>query len=299
MERNIEIQGNKYQYATNYKYNEVFRRSFNELAEKTFGINFERWYQEGYWNDKYIPYSLLDKEKIVANVSVNIVDVLIDGNKGRYMQIGTVMVDECYRGLGLSKVLMDKVLDEWENKCDLIYLFANDRVLDFYPKFGFEKCDEYQHSINKTKYKDIRKARKLNIEEDFDKEILKKLISEKLSISKLNVENNISLIMFYCLDFMKDNIYYIEDCDAVAICEYNKDILVVIDVFIMKEIDLDEIINILMTDETKKVVMGFTPNNVFGYDEALLKEDTTLFIRTIKENPFKIKKLMFPILSHA
>jgi len=140
------------------KDNEAFRRSFNELAEKTFGINFERWYQEGYWNNKYIPYSLMYKEMIVANISVNIVDVLIDGNKRRYIQIGTVMVDECYRGDGLSKVLMDKVLTEWENKCDLIYLYANDSVLDFYPKFGFEKCDEYQHSINKTKYKSIEKV---------------------------------------------------------------------------------------------------------------------------------------------
>lgn len=106
--------------------------------------------------------------------------------------------------------------------------------------------------------------------------------------------------MFYCLDFMKDNIYYIEDYDIVAICEYNENVLFVIDVFAMEEIDLNKVINILMADGTKKVVMGFTSNNIIGYDELFLKEeDTTLFVRSKKENPLKINKLMFPMLSHA
>ena len=31
------------------------RNSFNRLAEKTFELNFENWYQNGYWKDNYIP----------------------------------------------------------------------------------------------------------------------------------------------------------------------------------------------------------------------------------------------------
>lgn len=72
------------------------------------------------------------------------------------------------------------------------------------------------------------------------------------------------------------------------------------DIFSTQEIDLDKIINMLMKEETKKVVLGFTPNNTAYYEENLVnKEDTTLFIRAKKENPFKIEKLMFPVLSHA
>ncbi|MGL5348183.1 MAG: GNAT family N-acetyltransferase, partial [Peptostreptococcaceae bacterium] len=114
MEEYIEIQEKKYKYVSRYRNNEELRQSFNELAKKTFGIDFEQWYKDGYWSDRYMPYSLLDKEKVVANVSISIVDILIDGNKKKYMQIGTVMVDEDYRGIGLSKVLMEKVLSEWE-----------------------------------------------------------------------------------------------------------------------------------------------------------------------------------------
>lgn len=41
----MEIQGEKYNYKIGYRDDELLRRCFNELAEKTFGINFEEWYQ--------------------------------------------------------------------------------------------------------------------------------------------------------------------------------------------------------------------------------------------------------------
>ena len=48
----------------NYRNNDALRASFNRLAEKTFGLNFENWYQNGFWQDNYIPY-LEDREKIL------------------------------------------------------------------------------------------------------------------------------------------------------------------------------------------------------------------------------------------
>ncbi|MCS4463624.1 hypothetical protein JTT01_02980 [Clostridium botulinum] len=41
--------------------------------------------------------------------------------------------------------------------------------------------------------------------------------------------------MFYCTSFMKDNIYYLEDYDTVAICDFDEDILYVQDVFAKKK----------------------------------------------------------------
>lgn len=148
--------------------------------------------------------------------------------------------------------------------------------------------------------KHLEKVRKLNIEDNKDKDILSKIISESISLSKLYIENNTSLIMFYCMDFMKDDIYYIEDYDVVAICEYNEEIVYLKDIFATKEVNLDKVSNALMQNKTKKVLLGFTPNNTLGYEESLVnEEDTTLFIRSRKDIIFKKDKLMFPILSHA
>ena len=54
----------------NYKDNDILRQSFDQLARKTFGISFEKWYQKGLWRDSYVCYSYKDIDKIVANVSV-------------------------------------------------------------------------------------------------------------------------------------------------------------------------------------------------------------------------------------
>lgn len=44
----------------NYKENEALRLSFNGLAGKTFGLDFEDWYQNGFWKENYIPYSIVE-----------------------------------------------------------------------------------------------------------------------------------------------------------------------------------------------------------------------------------------------
>jgi len=294
------INDKKYGFKYNYKDHSVLRESFNNLTEKTYGFNFKQWYENGYWGDKYIPYSLLDGDEIVANVSVNVMDFLILGEKKRFIQIGTVMTDEEYRGKGLSRTLMEIVIKEWEDKCDLIYLFANDSVLDFYPKFGFDLCNEYQHSINKIKEGKLEKIRKMNMDNHKDREFVYNMVYNATSLSKISMKNNPSLIMFYCTYFMRDNIYYIEDYDAVVVCDFNEDVLYVQDVFTTKEVKLDKIINGMMNEKTKKVVLGFTPNDISPYEKTLIREeDTTLFIKTGKDNPFKREALMFPVLSHA
>lgn len=143
---NIKINGKSYEYVVNYKNNDELRNSFNSLARKTYEFDFEDWYQNGYWSDRYIPYSIADGNNIVSNLSLNVIDFFVMGEKRTYLQIGTVMTDKEYRNQGLSRFLMEKVLEEWRGRCDLIYLFANDSVLDFYPKFGFDSAQEYQYS---------------------------------------------------------------------------------------------------------------------------------------------------------
>lgn len=90
----------------------MLRRTFNNLTRETFGFDFEQWYIDGYWQKRYIPYSLLDGDRVVANISVNDLNFLVMGEKKRYIQLGTVMTDKAYRGLGLSRALMERVLDE-------------------------------------------------------------------------------------------------------------------------------------------------------------------------------------------
>ena len=290
----------KYIYRCNYKEDNALRNSFNTLTEKIYGFNFKQWYEYGYWGDKYIPYSLLDGDKVVSNVSVNVIDFLILGEKKTYIQIGTVMTDEEYRGQGLSRALMESVLKEWEDKCDLIYLFANDSVLDFYPKFGFEMCNEYEYSINRIKEGTSNKIIKMDMDKKEDREFVYNTASNTMPLSKVSMVSNPDLIMFYCIYFMRDSIYYIQEEDTIVICDFNEEVLQIQDVFTKKEVNLDKIINAVMKEQTKKVVIGFTPKDISCYEKNLInEEDTTLFIKWGKDNIFKKAEIMFPLLSHA
>ena len=127
------------------KEDEKLRKSFNELALNTFDISFEAWYQNGFWTDRYIPYVLIEGDSVIANVSVNLIDIIDQGLNKRYVQLGTVMTKKEYHHQGLAKQLMNEVLKDWQDQCDGIYLFANENALKFYPKFSFIKAREYQY----------------------------------------------------------------------------------------------------------------------------------------------------------
>lgn len=296
----LDVNGKEYLYIFDYKDNEILRRSFNNLTQKTYGFDFEDWYQKGYWQEKYVPYSLADGDTIVANVSVNIMDFFVMGEQKRYIQLGTVMTDESYQNLGLNKILIQRILNEWENKCDMIYLFANDSVLDYYPKFGFVRTNQYQCSNNVIKKDSSALARKLDMSLDTDRNLLYEKANQTLPFSNISMEQNASLIMFYCISFMNESVYYIEEYDTIAIADFEDDTLYLNDVFGTQDISLDNIINVIINEKTKRVVLGFTPRNISSFKIDLLNEDdTTLFIKSTKDNPFKDNKLMFSILSHA
>ncbi|MBU3136159.1 GNAT family N-acetyltransferase [Clostridium gasigenes] len=300
MREYLEIEGKRYRYISDYKNNQILRTSFNNLARKTFGIDFEQWYNDGYWGEGYITYSLLEDEIVVANVSVSIMEFLILDEQKRYIQIGTVMTADEYRGRGLCKALMERVLKEWEDKCELIYLFANDSVLEFYPKFGFVPMNEYQCSINVNKKRKSRNMTKMDMSNKNHRELLYNIVNNRISFSKVTMLNCTSLVMFYCTSFMKDSIYYLEDYNTVVIAEFDGNKLYVQDIFSTKDIKLDIIIDEIISDEIKEVILGFTPNENLFYEERLFKdEDTTLFVKGRERNIFGVNKLMFPILSHA
>ncbi|MDR3552283.1 MAG: GNAT family N-acetyltransferase [Clostridia bacterium] len=234
---------------------------FYALPRKTYGFDFEQWYEDGYWQERFVPYSLLDADTVVSNVSVNILDFLVLGQRKRYIQLGTVMTDRAYRGQGLNRALMEKVLSDWQGRCDLIYLFANDSVLDYYPKFGFTRAEEYQCTGFVTAKAQHCACRKLDMSDENDKSLLYRAASQTKCFSKISMLDNVPLIMFYATSFKKDNVYYIDKYDAAAIAQYEGDTLFLQDVFCPVQIPVDRIIEALLNKQTCRVVLGFTPLN--------------------------------------
>ncbi len=294
------INGESYTLISDYKDNEKYRQDLNKLARKTYAFDFEDWYQAGYWKDRYRPYSLLHKEELVANVSANTLDYLVGGERKTYLQIGTVMTEETYRGKGLSRTLMEIVLKEYADM-ELIYLYANDSVLEFYPKFGFTPEKEYVHSKVMHKTGKQLPYRKLDMNSDEDRALIYKLVADTMPISGISMLDNPGLVMFYLTKFMRENIYYFEELKLAAVAEFEDDTIFLSEVFTSNEFMLEEIVRSLMDRETMKVVLGFTPGDTEGYDcEPINEEGSTFFIK--RNSPLNMSvpgKGRFPVLSHA
>jgi hypothetical protein len=188
-------------------------------------------------------------------------------------------------------------LEDWKDKCDAIYLFANDSVLNYYPKFGFEKALEYQcHKIVKKKDGTVKK---LDMSAEHDRRLLLDTYKFSNPFSALPMENNDGLLMFYCTQFMKENIYYIEKYKAAVIAEYDNENLICYDIFCQDKCTIDDILCIMAKQNTKIATLGFTPKLIKDFKITEHKEEDTLFVLKEKENLFRENKLMFPILAHA
>lgn len=287
----------QFDFIADYKENNILRESFNTLARNTFGIQFEDWYKLGYWTKNYIPYSMKVDDMIVTNVSVNLMEFNQSGSFKKYIQLGTVMTDKNYRGLGLNGYLMKKVIEDYKDKCDGIYLFANDSVLDYYPKFGFRKANEYQYS-RKLSITGNRSVSPFPISDKKALEEMEKIITTSKPCGQMTM-NNMGLHMFYLSSFMKNTVYYVEEQQAYVVAEEEEGNLVLHEIFAAGEVDITAIAA-AFGNQNQKIILGFVPDKKENYDrELLIEEDTTLFVLGNGWEEFEEAGLRFPTLSHA
>jgi GNAT superfamily N-acetyltransferase len=295
----ITLGNTKYNYLIGYQHDDRYRLSFNALAQSIFPISFEEWYQSGYWKDKYIPYTLFDGDRAIANASVNIMDFNSLGQKKRYIQIGTVMTDPAYRNKGLSRFLMLDIIKKWNEKCDFIYLFANSTALEFYPKLGFEPVKEYEYFKSVNSKISANSFEKLNMDNNTNREKLYDYAKNSRFFGKLSMQENADLVLFDCITFLKDNVYYNKSLDVIVITTFNENQLCLWDIFSKNDVELESIVNALMNSEIKELVLGFTPTNSESYLVREASGPDVLFIQKEKTSLFYNNKLMFPLLSHA
>jgi ribosomal protein S18 acetylase RimI-like enzyme len=295
---NIIINNKEYIFVKGNGRDNAYRKSFNTLTEKTFGFNFEQWYEGGHWKDQYLPYSLMFGEEVVSNVSVNFMNIEVFGKSKTLIQLGTVMTDEKFRNQGLNRILLDKVIADWQSECEYIFLFANDSVLDFYPKFGFHKIDQYYCSKDIRKIDKDRNAKKLDMLDVNNKELVYNIANNSYSTSQITMIGNAELIMFYCNTFMKDSVYYIPEYDTIVIANYEQDVLEILGVFGKKEVSLDTIFDYMASEDTNSVKLHFTPKEKDFYTFKPIDNEDTLFILG-EDCSLLNQHCMFPALSHT
>lgn len=293
-----------YQFIKDYKEQEHYRNSFNQLVERTYGFNFEAWYQLGAWNENYQCYSYLAKNEVIANVSLNHMQICYQGESYPMIQIGTVMTHPDYQNQGLIRELIKKIEADYQDKVEGFYLFANEQVLDFYPKFGYKKQVESCYTLNHQSEKATisSSVEKIDSQNQAHHQLIQRLIANRVSINqKFEILAMEHLEWFYYHTALADAIYYLPSLDSIILvsCEAGK--LDIFDILTTGKLKLDEFLHEIEQEFTfEKVEFHFMPDEDWMDKIDVtpsVDNDDTLFVKPLKRNwpsPFK-----FPQISHA
>ena len=280
-----------------YRSDKALRDSFNQLAEQTFGLNFEGWYQNGFWGDSYDPHSIVIDGRVVSNVSVNRTDLVIGGRNYRVLQLGTVMTAPEYRGRGYGRAIMEYIEKEYAD-VDGIYLFGNDGVVDYYPKFGFRPGVEYacRKAVSQTGESRAEQV----VMDNADAWAKLTAAMEKSTFREgCRMVDNPGLIFFYVSQFMQEAVYYIDSLDAWVIAEPEEGSLTIHNIFAGENVTIDDVAAAFGA-EVREIALGFAPACAEGWEiSELREEDCNFFVRGAVFGEFEERKLRIPSLSHA
>lgn len=310
----VSIFDKSYQLCDQIQFRDHERAAYEALCNEIFpGLSFEKWYKAGYWDSNFFnPHVLMDGDRIVSTASVNKMYIQFEKqlSPSLYIQIGGVMTASDCRKQGLSSFLIDKIITDYEDKCRGIYLFANDTVKDFYLRFGFKAVEEYQYSTRIKSGDEGGKLIRLNMDNKGDVERLLYYYSFGNPFSALKISNK-GLLMFYAMKYHKQDIYYIEEEDAVVIAGYEDSDMIIYDIFSKSGNikSLERILFAVKERSTEKIYFGFPLNKEKSCKiEKYEEEDNTLFIldklgseslAQFLDLPELHNKIMLPLLSHS
>ncbi|MCL2421887.1 MAG: GNAT family N-acetyltransferase [Defluviitaleaceae bacterium] len=239
----------------NQSNNPKYEALLDDFIQEVFGFSFAPWFEQKLWDERYISYSIIEEGKMLSNVCIYKTEMLVQGQRAQALSFGAVGTRKCAKGKGLSRLLMEHVLSLHPNTP--AYLFANESVLDFYPRFGFRPVQTYKPVITAKINNDPAKAIKL----DEDDEIVTKAISERAVFSNLvDCLNTAPIQMFHMLLEYAEDIYYLPAHDAVVIAQQEGSELFIADVMAKKPIDFETLKAALPFESVDTIEFGFSPD---------------------------------------
>ena len=260
----------------------------NNLMKDIF-MDFQFWYDLNLWDENYESYSIIENDEMISNICVFKTNIIFDQKDYSALSIGAVATKKEYRGKGLSRILMEHIINKYEGIP--MYLSANDGVVNFYPKFGFERVFEKLPVCEVEIENDIKKN-KLQYD---DPKIMNYVYNRVNYSDKLDCVNTESINIFHLHSgYLKDFIYEIPELETLIIADQKGSTLKLIGVFSLQNINFNELIKLLPFSNVNKIEFGFTPYwNDIEYVMQEYKTDP-LFVKNISCDLGEFK---FPELS--
>lgn len=242
------------QISFNNRNDKYYQYKLNKLLREVF-FDFQFWYDLDLWDEDYESYSIIESGDLISNICVYKTKLLLNNKQYSALSIGAVATKEEYRGRGLSRKLMEHIIEKYEGVP--MYLSANEGVVDFYPKFGFERVFEKLPVCEYEIRNDIKPVKLV-----YDDPKVWNYIYNRVNYSyKLDILNAASINIFHLyLGPLKEFIYEIPEIDTLIVAEQKESTLKLIGVFSLREICFTELARYLPFNNVTKVEFGFMPH---------------------------------------
>ncbi len=215
---------------TDYWDNPALKQQFQRFLIDIFGLDLSRWDQLGYWDNNYRPFSFFDGDTLVSSLCLYTMDMVVLGKSCKIGQFSAVGTLPEYRRKGLNADLTRRALDWARGTHDFFFLFADTDAQAFYKYCGFRKTEEKKATISITGRKPVGEVVKLDLENDDHRDLIFKFGQNRAPVSNTLGILNARLLMFWCLYFLKENIYYSPEQEIIILLGRNDGVVTVFDI---------------------------------------------------------------------
>lgn len=247
-----------------------WHEAFLQYTDRVFpDVTFRRWYAEGGWDETYTAFSLGDGKRIVANASVSRMATIVDGDPRTGYQLATVGVLPEYRGRGLSRRVIARLLAHAPVDA-LVYLFANEGVLDFYPKVGFQRIVEHTFGMSAHLEPSGPPLQKLSPSVAAHRQLVRELTETALPVTeRFGARDYGGAVLWYWTNYLQDALYFAEAEAAIVVAEQEGDVLKIYDIIASTRVDPAPLLPRVVTRTVRSIELTFTPDVYFQDARAL------------------------------
>lgn len=208
-----------------------------------------------------------DTKEILANLSVGLMDIYINGVLKRGMQFSSAGTLPKARKKGYIHQLMTHMLAAYNDMADLFFLFANPLVVDFYPRFGFKQLQEHNFRADyPTNIQSAFAATQLNVDKPEDWKLITDFATNRCPVTQVfGTTNEANVLCFSLLIPFRQKIWYLPKQDVIVVTETKENVLYIYDILSkqpLENLEFEKVLSAISLPNTHTIEFLFTPEKL-------------------------------------
>lgn len=277
----------------------AWHEAFLSFVPRVFrSIDFRTWHGYGGWDERYRAFALAEGGRLVASASLQRMELVLHGRRVRGWQLGAVGTLPEHRRRGLQNEILPRLL-EHTGPDDVVFLFANPTVLDFYPRFGFERVAERHFVAAHRAPPSGEPLRALDLASAGDRALLARVAAAAEPVTtRFGARDYGGIVLWYWCNFFPRALRYAPEHDAIVVADQTGAVLHLYDVLAPAPLELRPLLPRLIAGPIEQIEFGFLPERFWPNAVAHAPSpESPLFARVPHDLPRE--PFQFPALAHT